>query len=146
MKGAGIAPSSSISSRSPRGFNVGIPTAWLGGALATASLSLALLLAGVGSVMPAGGFTVAILTIVPVALAATVAGTVNIMTAPTFIVTRALMFPEPVGEPHAVVTTPPLPALLTAHVQLPRVRPEGATSVTVAPVTSAGPLLVTVMV
>src|SRR5258706_9706397 len=114
MKRADIAPSSSIRNRSPRGFNVGIPTAWLGGALATASLSLPLLLAGVGSVMPAGGVTVAVLTIVPVAVAATGAGTANVMTAPTFILTKALMFPQPLGEPHALGTTPPPPALLTA--------------------------------
>src|SRR5258706_6976306 len=98
MKRADIAPSSSIRNRSPRGFNVGIPTAWLGGALATASLSLPLLLAGVGSVMPAGGVTGAVFTIVPVALAAAVGRNVKVMTAPTFLPTRAVMFPQPPCE------------------------------------------------
>src|SRR5260221_4491254 len=115
MKRADIAPSSSIRNRSQRGFNVGIPTAWLGGALATASLSLPLLLAGVGSVMPAGGVTVAVLTIVPVALAATVARTLKVMTAPTFIVARALMFPQPPGEAPPVLAPPPRAAMLPAH-------------------------------
>src|SRR6266496_379673 len=68
------------------------------------------------------------------------------MIAPFFIVTVELMLPLPLGAPHAVVTVPPLPALLTAQVQAPNVNAAGAISVTVAPDTSLGPLLVTVIV
>ena len=68
------------------------------------------------------------------------------MIAPDFIVTVVLRSPLPLGAPHAVATTPPLPALVTAHVHAPKVMPGGAASTTVAPVTSPGPLLVTVIV
>ncbi len=68
------------------------------------------------------------------------------MMAPFFIVTVVLRLPAPLAAPHAVVTVPPLPGLLTAHVQLPNVSPAGAVSTTVAPVTSLGPLLVMVIV
>src|SRR2546427_126800 len=112
----------------------------------TVSVSVALLLPGVGSVVPLGAVTVALLAMLPVAPPDTVAGTVKVMTAPLFIVTVVLMFPDPLAAPHAVVTVPPLPGLLTAHVQLPNVSPEGAVSTTVAPATSLGPLLVTVIV
>ena len=68
------------------------------------------------------------------------------ITAPAFIVTVVARLPLPFAAPQAVVTTPPLPALVTAQVQLPNVRPAGAVSTTAAPVTSSGPLLVTVTV
>src|SRR6266536_6246002 len=96
--------------------------------------------------MPAGAVTFAVLAMLPIAPAATAAGTVNMTIAPDFIVTVVLMLPEPLAAPHAVVTVPPLPGLLTAHVQLPNVSAAGAVSTTVAPVTSLGPLLVTVIV
>ena len=110
----------------------------------TVSVSVALLLPGVGSVVPPGAVTVAVLEMLPIA--ATVAGTVYVMTAPFFIVTVVLRLPDPLAAPHAVVTVPPLPGLLTAHVQLPIASPTGAVSTTVAPATSLGPLFVTVIV
>jgi hypothetical protein len=60
--------------------------------------------------------------------------------------TVVLMLPLPPALSQAVVTLPPLPALLTAQLQLPRVSPEGAVSVMLALLTSAGPLLVTTRV
>src|SRR5437763_1465903 len=68
------------------------------------------------------------------------------MTAPGRIVAVVARLPDPLAAPHAVVTLPPLPGLLTTHVHAPNVTPAGAVSVTVALVTSLGPLLVTVIV
>src|SRR5258707_1179425 len=91
----------------------------------TVSVSVALLLPGVGSVVPPGTVTFAVLAMLPVAPPATVPGTVKAMIAPLFIVTVVLMSPEPLAAPQAVVTVPPLPGSLTAHVQLPNVSPDG---------------------
>ena len=66
--------------------------------------------------------------------------------APAFIVTVVARLPLPAAAPQAVVTMPPLPALVTAQVHAPKLRPAGAASVTVASVTSPGPLLATTMV
>ena len=96
-------------------------------------------------VVPLGGVTTAAFAIGPLAFPATVAFTVNVITAPLRIVTVVLRFPVPFTEPHTVVTLP-VPAVVTAHVQFPIVRPDGAVSTTVAFVTSLGPLFVTVTV
>src|SRR6476661_4524042 len=66
--------------------------------------------------------------------------------APGCIVTLVARLPLPFGAPQAVVTLPPLPALVTTHVQLPKAMRAGATSVTIAFVTSPGPLFVTMSV
>src|SRR5437764_95420 len=68
------------------------------------------------------------------------------MAAPGRIVAVVARLPVPLAAPHAVVTLPPLPALLTTHVHAPKVMLAGAVSVTVALVTSLGPLLVMVIV
>src|SRR5437763_396200 len=68
------------------------------------------------------------------------------MTAPGRIVAVVARLPVPLAAPHAVVTLPPLPGLLTTHVHAPKVVLAGAVSVTVALVTSLGPLLVMVTV
>src|SRR5256885_1962560 len=68
------------------------------------------------------------------------------MTAPGCIVAVVARLPLPLAAPHAVVTLPPLPGLLTEQVHAPKVTFAGAVSVTVALVTSLGPLLVTVTV
>ena len=67
-------------------------------------------------------------------------------TAPFLSVTVVLMLPLPVAAPHAVTTVPPAPGAVTVHDQLPNVVPTGALSLTTAPVTSPGPLLVTLIV
>src|SRR5436190_9195763 len=65
------------------------------------------------------------------------------MDAPFCIVTVVAMLPTPLGAPQAVITLPPDPGPITAQVHAPMVIPAGAVSVTVALVTSDGPLLVT---
>src|SRR5712671_208326 len=83
------------------------------------SVSVALLLAGVGSVTPAG--------------AATVALTVKVAVPPLSRLTAAAMLPLPLAGQ--------LEPAEAAQVQAPKVRLAGALSVTVAAVTALGPLL-----
>src|SRR5207253_1670807 len=129
------------------------------------SLSVALLLPGVGSVTPPGALTVAVFTNVPVALDAMLATSVYVIVAPTGRSTVSLMLPLPLAvKPEA----PPLPTAV--KVSLPTlagrmalaVKPEapplptavkvslptlaGRMSLTVAPVTLLGPLLLTTIV
>src|SRR6185436_4081300 len=61
------------------------------------SVSVALLLPGVGSVTPAGAVTVAVLLKVPVAAGSIVADTTYVMELPGGIVTESLMFPLPLA-------------------------------------------------
>ena len=90
------------------------------------SVSVAELLPGVGSVTPAGGATVAVLTRLPVADADTVPVTVNVTDAPTGRFTDALMLPLPL----AGHVPPPLPA----HVHVTPLNAAGMVSATVAAV------------
>ena len=94
--------------------------------------------------VPVGGFTVAVLVMLPV-VASTCAVIVYVTTPPLRSVAVVLSGPVPLGAPHAVVTLP-VPAVVTAHVQLPIVNPVCTGSVTGALVTSLGPLLVTTTV
>src|SRR4029077_9040936 len=103
----------------------------------TVSVSVALLLPGVGSVTPAGAATVAVLAIEPVALPAPLALTVNVAVPPLSRLTNTEMLPLPLAGQ--------LEPADAAQVQVPKVRPDGAVSVTVAPVTALGPLLVATM-
>ena len=104
----------------------------------TLSVSTALLFAGVGSTVPAGVETVAVLVTVPLADAEIVAGTVNVAVPPARRLTGAAMLPVPVAG-HVE------PADAT-HVQAPKVTLAGAVSVTVAPTTPPGPALDTTTV
>src|SRR5260370_1190951 len=101
------------------------------------SVSVAVLLPGVGSVVPAGAATLAVLLRLPVAEAEMFAVTVNVAVPPFARLTVVLMSPVP-------LVTPQLAA--GAHVQLALLMPAGSVSVTVAPVTALGPPFVTVMV
>src|SRR5579871_5582919 len=102
------------------------------------SVSLAVLLAVLVSVAPAGGATVAALVRVPVAVALIAAMMVNVTLAPTGRSTVALMAPEPAdgaaAPPDVVV------------VQVKPATPVGRASETVAFVTAAGPELLTTRV
>src|SRR5512132_372396 len=100
----------------------------------TVSVSVALLLAGVGSVTPTGAAMVAVLAIEPLALPATVALTVKVAVPPLSRLTEAEMLPLPLAGQ--------LDPADAAQVQAPKVRLAGAVSVTVAAVTVLGPLLV----
>src|SRR5579883_1899667 len=105
------------------------------------SVSVALLLAGLGSVTPAGGVTVAVLTRSPVAEGSiwTVKVKVTLaLTARSTVVDRA---PAPLVGP---VTVPP--PLLAVVVQVAAVTPAGKGSDTLAPVTALGPSFLTTMV
>lgn len=128
-------PSKLSPARSITGTGVAAPAI---GPVATVSLSVALLLAGVGSVMPAGAAMVAVLDSVPVAVEATVAFTVYVTLAPMGRFTVSLMLPLP-----DAVQVPPPEAV---QVQVALVRAAGNVSVTVAPVTPAGPALLAVTV
>jgi hypothetical protein len=102
------------------------------------SVSVAELLAGVGSVAPAGGATVAVLTSVPVADDGIDPATVNVTDAPTGRPTLELMLPlPPTGH-----VPPPVPA----HVHVTALNAAGIESVTVAADTEEGPRLVATMV
>ena len=116
---AEICPSVLVIDRSPTG------STWV--------MSVAALFAVFGSVAPAGTSTCAVLVIVP-AVAVTVAVTVNVTEAPTGRSTSSLMLPLPV----AVQAPPPV----AAQVHVAPARPAGMVSVTTAPVTADGPLLV----
>ena len=117
-------PSVLVIDRSAVGFNV--------------SVSVAELLAGVGSVTPAGGAIVDVFTRVPVAEAEIEAVTVNVTDAPAGRFTEALMLPLPLAG-HV-----PPPAPLQTHVEPERAA--GNVSATVAPVTAEGPALAATIV
>src|SRR5438270_865878 len=107
------------------------------------SVSVALLLLRLGSVVPDGAVTVAVLLRKPVAEDGVVPVTVKTaaLPAPAATLTVALrLLPEPL----APLLTEALPVVLDVHVT--PVRIDGMVSATVAPTASKGPLLVTVMV
>ena len=114
-------------------------------ARATTSTSVALLLNATGSATFAGGVTPAVFATLPDADASIDTDNIYVIAAPFFIVTVVLRLPEPLAAPHAVVTLPPAPGLVTLHVQLVNVVPAGATSTMLAFVTSSGPKFVTVI-
>ena len=121
---ASVAPSLFVIDRSALGVRV--------------SVSVALLLPGVGSVVPDGTATVAVLLSEPVADALTVALTVYVAVPLANRFTVSLMLPLPDAlqlEPEDAV-----------HVQVTLVRLAGIVSLTVAPVTSLGPLFVATIV
>jgi hypothetical protein len=98
-----------------------------------------LLLLPPGSVVPAGTLAVAVFVIELGADEETVADTVNVAFCPEGRLTIVEMFPVPEAAPHEPVPVAP-------HVHDTLVRPAGIVSVTEAPVTSEGPLLVTTIV
>lgn len=122
---ADVAPSVFVIDRSAVGFKV--------------SVSVAELLAGVGSVTPAGAAIAAVLTRLPVAVAATVAKMVNVAVAPTGRSTVVLMLPLPLPAAH---DAPPL--VEQTHVTLDS--DAGMESVTGAAVTADGPALLAAIV
>ena len=93
--------------------------------------SVAVLLAGVGSVTPPGSVTVAVLAMVPVAEATTVPEIENVADPPGARVTAAETLPMPEAG-HDEPT-------LAEHVHVTPERLSGTASVTVAPVTVEGP-------
>src|SRR5437763_1561421 len=103
------------------------------------SVSVALLLPGLGSVVPGGSDALVVLTRLPVALGLMAATTVKVAVPPTARLTLALMSPEPLAGP-----LEPVPVYVAVQAAL--VMPNGRASVTVAPVTALGPLLVTTIV
>src|SRR5436309_2942924 len=105
------------------------------------SLSVALLLAGLGSVTPAGGVTVAVLVKLPVAAGSICTVKVKVAVALTGRLAVVARAPLPLAGP---VTLPP--PLLVLNVQLAAVTPAGRGSNTLAPVTALGPLLRTTRV
>src|SRR5437764_301039 len=110
---------------------------------AAVSVSVALLLARLGSVVPAAALTVAVLTRLPVADDSAVPVTVKTteLPAPLGMVTvEARLLPVPLPP----LVTEAVPVTLEVHVT--PVRAAGMVSATVAPMTLLGPALVTVMV
>jgi hypothetical protein len=103
------------------------------------SVSVALLFARLGSVIPARGITVAVFDSVPEALMSSVPVAVKVAVPPTSRFAVWLMFPEPL----AAAQLDPADAV---HVHVTPVRLAGKLSVTVAPVTTDGPALLTVIV
>src|SRR3989442_1024282 len=107
------------------------------------SVSVELLLLLVGSVVPAGAVTVAVLTRLAVA---------EDLAVPVTVKTTALPTPAAMFTVAARLLPEPLPPLLTEaapvveEVQVTPVRMAGMESATLAPTTLLGPLLVTVMV
>lgn len=101
-------------------------------------ISVALLLAGVGSGAVAGDVTVAVLLNVPVAELTTVAVKLNVAVEPGNKLTVVLMLPLPVVAPQLAPTD-------GVQVQLTLVSLVGTISVTVAPFTVLGPLFLTTM-
>ena len=105
----------------------------------TVSVSLAELLPNDGSVEPDGVLTEAVLVSVPRASVATVALIVNVAFPPFAKLTVVLMLPVPDADPQ-------FEPLEARHVQVALVSLAGKGSVTVAPETALGPLLVTLIV
>src|SRR6185369_9994415 len=107
------------------------------------SVSVEVLLPGVGSVVPVGGVTVAVLTRLPVAAAEAVPLTVKTMKlpAPAAMFTVALrLLPEPL--PPLVTAAVPV----AADVQVTPLKIAGMVSAIEAPVTLLGPVFRTVIV
>src|SRR5262245_41256586 len=105
------------------------------------SVSVSLLSAGLGSVTPLGGATVALLVSAPVAAGSIWTVNVNVTLALTGRSTVADRAPLPLLGP---VTLPP--PVAPANAQLAAVAPAGRESATLAPVTALGPWLRTTMV
>src|SRR5689334_10196192 len=103
------------------------------------SVSVSVLLFGLGSGTDAGGVTVAALTSEPVTELITVAFSLKVATLPGSRLTVVLVLPLPLGAPQ-------LPPVVAVQVQVTLVSFVGTVSVTVAPLTVLGPLLRTVMV
>src|SRR5437763_126234 len=107
------------------------------------SVSVALLLPGVGSVVPAGAVTMAVLTRLAVAEDCAVPVTVKTTELPApagMLTVAARLLPEPL-PPLLTVAVP-----VTLEVHVTPVRMAGMVSATLAPTALLGPLLVTVMV
>ena len=107
------------------------------------SVSVAVLLPGFGSVVPAGGVTVAVFVRSPVSELLGRAGhreDDGVARSGGDVDRRA----EAVARAGGAAVTDALPVVVDVHVT--PVRPAGIMSATVAPMTSEGPLLVTVMV
>lgn len=119
-----VAPSVLLTPRSARGVSV--------------LLSVEVLLLATGSVVPTGGVMVAVLLSVPRALARIVAVRVYVALPPGSRFTLSLMLPVPLAAHEE-------PAV-AAHVHAAAVSEAGRLSVTVAPVTEAGPEFDAVMV
>ena len=117
---ATVTPSVFVMERSAVGFKV--------------SVSVAELLAGADSVTPLGAAIAAVLTRVPVAVATTVAETVNVADAPTGRSTVVLTLPLPLPAAH----DPPPEG---THVQVAPESEAGSVSVTGAATTADGPAL-----
>src|SRR5262245_59304259 len=105
------------------------------------SVSVALLLPGVGSVTPAGARTVAVLVRLPVAEGLTWTVKVKVTVAPAGRLTVVARAPLPLSGP----LTPP-PPVASLNSQLPAVTPAGRGSEPLAPITALGPLLLTTRV
>lgn len=111
-------------------------------AVGIVSVSVALLLAGFDSVIPAGAVTVAVLEKEPDALFETLPLVVaKVIVPPIGILTVRLILPLPEAEPPQVA--PPVVEQVQAIVPL---RTDGKLSATVAPVTFSGPALLTTIV
>src|SRR5262245_53121796 len=107
---------------------------------AIAVVSVALLLAAVGSVVPVGAATVAVLLSVPLAVDATVPVALNVTDAPAARSTVVAIGPLPEAAPQLA------PAPLGVHVHVTPPSAAGNVSATAAPVTGLGPALLTVIV
>ena len=104
----------------------------------TEMVSVEALLLALVSFVPPGGVTAAVLVRVPTPWAVPV--TVNVMDAFAGSVTASLMSPVPDVDDALA------PTLVVAALHVGLANPVGNASVTVAPVTAAGPLLSTVIV
>jgi hypothetical protein len=105
----------------------------------TVSVSVAVLLPGVGSVTPVGAETLAVFAIVPSASSATVAVNVKVAELPLVKLTVVLMLPVPAAAPQ-------LEPFVAVQVHVALVNLAGNVSTTGALVTLLGPLLVTTIV
>src|SRR5260221_5509560 len=92
------------------------------------SVSVALLLARLGSVSPAGTIVVAVFERVPEALMLSVAVATNVAVSPTRRFAVWMMLPEPLAAPQ-------LETAEAEHVHVNPIRAAGTASVNVAPVT-----------
>src|SRR5262245_44129391 len=104
-------------------------------------VSVAVLLVSVGSLVPLGGVTVAVLANCPVVPLGTVPLRVKVAVPPLTRLTVVAMLPEPLGAAQLLGD-----GVLQVKVKPAAARAVGSGSETAAPVTSLGPLLVTVMV
>src|SRR5580765_2429674 len=105
------------------------------------SVSVELLLPGVGSVTPAGGVTEAMLAREPVAEESICTVKVKVTVAPTG---KSTVVARPPLPPPGPLTAPP--PVAPTNAQLPPVAPAGRRSDTLAPLTALGPALLTVIV